>query len=356
MSKQEYPEYANQMLAAAEAMIVEDDFMEAEAAALCFEILALFPDHREASEMVYRACCNPQLIRDNRKAIGRHIDEWDDRPWQQRRRLALSFRFMSRWEEKYRRDDQSQEEAMPQDVGAMLQEGRSQLLQDYLLGQAQGSATAWAIFQEAIQRTAEPQATMRWIGQLYADHGYFAESVDALEMLLARFPKEAKARRLWAEARWWRDNLHRIPWIPPAGAGDGSRFRRIMSQANPDFAENEEAWTNPLDYKPPDRANLPDDFEIPALVQKELIAKIEETLAQSPPAPSQEGPVDWRYLDAWESGEIDASLFPEWAQYMLLEIDDPEQELFLKRLLLEYLSNPPLFDEDDDDEADFWSD
>jgi len=30
---------------------------------------------------------------------------------------------------------------------------------------------------------------------------------------------------------WWRDNTHRIPWIPPAG--DGSRYDRMMEVIDP---------------------------------------------------------------------------------------------------------------------------
>jgi hypothetical protein len=71
---------------------------QADAAAICFDVLALFPDHQEAAELVYQLFCDEWLIYDNRNALQQQIDEWDDRPWQQRRRLALSLRFMSRWE------------------------------------------------------------------------------------------------------------------------------------------------------------------------------------------------------------------------------------------------------------------
>jgi hypothetical protein len=54
---------------------------QAEVAAICFDLF-----------------CDAWLIYDNRNALQQQIDEWDDRPWQQRRRLALSLRFMSRWE------------------------------------------------------------------------------------------------------------------------------------------------------------------------------------------------------------------------------------------------------------------
>lgn len=39
--------------------------------------------------------CDEWLIYNNRVAVQHNIDEWDDRPHQQRRRLALSFRLMS---------------------------------------------------------------------------------------------------------------------------------------------------------------------------------------------------------------------------------------------------------------------
>lgn len=61
---------------------------QSDAAALCFDVLALFPDHREASELVSELFCDAWLIYDNRVALQRNIDEWDDRPHQQRRRIA----------------------------------------------------------------------------------------------------------------------------------------------------------------------------------------------------------------------------------------------------------------------------
>ena len=60
------------------------------------------PLENEVTRLVLEAFSDPWLIRDYRKALGRLIDEWDDRPWQQRRRLALSYRYASRWEGQYR--------------------------------------------------------------------------------------------------------------------------------------------------------------------------------------------------------------------------------------------------------------
>ena len=342
---EEYPPYVRRLLDEAQALLDEDDYGQADAAALCFEVLALFPDNQIAAELVYRAFSDPWLIRDNRKAIGRHIDEWDDRAWQQRRRLALSFRYMSRWEGRH----WQYEADAPSEVAEMLEEGRHQLLQDYLLGQSRGSEVAWSIFQEAIRRSSDPAEVMLWVGHLYADQGYFAESIEVLADLLAGYPHTDGARRLWAEVRWWRDNQQRIPWIPPADSSDGSRFRRMIARVDPDFADEELDPAAMLEYFPPDQANLPADFEVPPPLPDELRDKIEAALAQTITSPVGESPVDWSYLDALESGEIDVTQFPEWAQHLLLEIDDPEQAAFMQQYLLSYLANPPLPEEEDDD-------
>jgi hypothetical protein len=347
-----YPEYVSRMLAEARGLLEEDDYGQMDAAALCFDVLALFPEHQEAANLVLEAYSNPQLIRDNRKAIGRHVDEWDDRVWQQRRRLALSFRYTCRWEGQYRQYDEAvdMDDVMPGDVREMLDEGRMQLLQDYLLGQSRGSEVAWPIFQEAFKRTAKPEAAMLWVGELYADQGYFAEGVDVLQMLLSQFPNSQDGRRLWAEVRWWRDYQNRIPWIPPQTSANGRRYRQMMSQIDPEFAAEPDVFDSPFDHIPPNLEKLPDDFELPAPIQDELIAKVEEALAGLPNEMVGNTAVDWSYLDKLENGEIDTSQFPEWAQYLLLEIDDLQQELFLKQYLLSYFSNPPLFDEPDDEE------
>ncbi|MCC6602012.1 MAG: hypothetical protein IT327_02320 [Anaerolineae bacterium] len=351
-----YPDDVSRLLGQARALLQEDDYGQLDAAALCFAVLARFPDLTEAAELVLEAFSDPWLIRDNRKAIGRLVDEWDDRAWQHRRRLALSFRYTSQWEGEFHEGTERVEmdEVMPADVHAMLDEGRSQLLQDYLLGQRRGSEMAWPIFLEAIKRTAEPELAMLWVGHLYADQGYFAEAVDVLEMLLARLPESVNGRRLWAEVRWWREYQERIPWIPPRTGGrsgaNGRRYRQMMAQVDPTFATDSEDDDAFLEHIPPDMDKLPDDFVLPPPVQAELIARVEEVLAGLPDEVSWKTAVDWSYLDKLENGDIDTTQFPEWAQYLLLEIDDPQQELFLKQYLLSYLANPPLFDEGDEDE------
>lgn len=221
-----YPDYLHQTLARARDM-GQWYCGQADAAALCFNMLALFPDCAEASELVYELFCDEWTIYENRVAIQQNIDEWDDRPWQQRRRLTLSFRFISRWDGKY---EAMMERGGPKDVRKILHEGKMELLSAYCLGDEECTDYAWSIFADAIQRAKDPNATLRWIGWQYADLGFFADSAEALGELCSRYNDE-KAQRLLAEVVWWRDNAHRIPWIPPAG--DGSRYDRMMERIDP---------------------------------------------------------------------------------------------------------------------------
>ena len=219
-----YPDYIHQTLTRARD-IGQWYCGQSDAAALCFDVLALFPDCTEAEELVYELFCDAWTIYDNRVAIQQHIDEWDDQPWQQRRRLALSFRFMSRWEGKYADDREG-----PPDVRQILEDGRMELLGAYCLGDEECTDYAWSIFADAIHKAKDPHMTLFWIGKIYADLGFFADAAEALGELCSRF-NNPEARRLLAEVIWWRDNAHRIPWIPPAG--DGSRYDRMLEIIDP---------------------------------------------------------------------------------------------------------------------------
>src|SRR5688572_28855138 len=135
MTEKQYPDYVQKMMEEAERLLMdEDDPGPCEAVGVCFDILALFPEHEGAQKLIQRAYRDGALIRDNRRALSRLIDEWDDRPWQQRRRLALSFGYVSRWEDKYREDEEGFEDERegPDDVKTYLHIGHLQLLEDYL--------------------------------------------------------------------------------------------------------------------------------------------------------------------------------------------------------------------------------
>ena len=359
MPEQKYPDYVQRMLEEAEHLLTdEEDPGPCEAAGVCFDILALFPEHESAHALIWRAYRDGTLIRDNRRALSRLIDEWDDRPWQQRRRLALSFGYVSRWNARHREYEEGFEDERegPEDVKKYLHTGHLQLLEDYLGGQTKGAEGAWQIFQEAIRLSKDPHATLYWVGKHYAEQGYFAESVDVLEELLRKYPEDKDARRLWVEVRWWRENQSRIPWIPPRG--DGSRFRRMMSQTDPDGLAASESPESILNqYRPPDPEDLPSGMKSIDHLPRELDEKMNSLFA-SAQEDSQDRSVDWSYLDAIERREIDVSKFPKWARQFLADIEDPEHRKDAEEMLLEQFSNKSLYDdtyfeeEDEEDEED----
>lgn len=303
-----YPAYIARLLAQARE---EGQWhsSQADAAALCFEVLALFPDHREASELVYELFCDEWLIYNNRTALQRHIDEWDDRPWQQRRRLALSFRFMSRWAGWDRQAEKGYERrpAGPADVASLLKEGRDYLLRDYCLGDAEGGNLAWEKFAEAFEKSRDLQGALRWAGKQYADFGLFADAAEVLTDCCICFEDES-GRRLLAEVRWWRDNAYRLPWIPPAG--DGSRYKRMMAKIDPNAPDDEEVLRR-FRSKARRRQAAVSSSELDPELSNLIMEAVASLDKQAIPKTS---PVDWSFLDGddGQPGEL-----PEWAQKMM---------------------------------------
>lgn len=301
-----YPNYVQHMLARART---EGQWYagQSDAASLCFDVLALFPDHDEAAALVYDLFCDEWLLYDNRNAIQQHIDEWDDRPWQQRRRLALSFRFMSRWEGWHREyePDYVHERTDPPDVREVLEEGKGMLLHAYCLGDEACSDLAWPLFVDAFARTNDPRTAMLWVGKLYADMGFFADSAEVLVTLCSRFD-DPYARRLLAEVCWWRDNGHRVPWLPPPG--DGSRYRRMIDSIDPD-APDDEAMIRELRA----HAGMTAQPIWTPIASSDLAALLAAPLSTIP-EPSVPPLVDWSFLDEddGQPGEL-----PAWAQQMV---------------------------------------
>ena len=339
-----YPEYVRQTLARARE---EGQWHagQADAAALCFDVLALFPDCEEAKELVYELFCDEWTIYDNRVAIQQNIDEWDDRPWQQRRRLALSYRFMSRWDGKY---EIRMERGGPKDVRPILEDGKMELLGAYCLGDEECTDYAWSIFADAINKAKNPRATLHWIGWQYADLGFFADAAEALGELCSRF-KDEKGRRLLAEVIWWRDNAHLITWIPPAG--DGSRYDRMMEFIDPSAPKT-------ADYI--QRTRNENQKERIAPYRPSIDRRLAQLFDQSIPDKKESSAaaiVDWSFLDQddGQPGEL-----PDWAKRQIKRLERLKEDDDSSKELIEHMiqthkytrnipppATPPRYDPDE---------
>ncbi len=316
-----YPDYVYKTLARARD-IGQWYCGQPDAAALCFDVLALFPECTEAKALVYELFCDEWTIYDNRVAIQRNIDEWDDRPWQQRRRLALSYRFMSRWEGKYK--DNRAERNGPPDVAKILEDGKMELLGAYCLGDDECTNYAWTIFADALKKAKDPHVTLLWIGKQYADLGFFADSAEALGELCSRI-NDPDARRLLAEVIWWRDNAHCIPWIPPAG--DGSRYDRMMdfidlsAPKTKDFirkARNESQQERIAPHLPSIDSKLADLFSASILEEKENSSLVDWSFLDRDEGQPGE-PADWvkkqiRQFEKWGDDELHKEMLEEMKQ------------------------------------------
>jgi hypothetical protein len=300
-----YPDYVHRLLAEARE---EGQWYcgQYDAAAKCFDVLALFPDCTEAADLAYELFCDEWVIYDTRNALQQNIDEWDDRPYQQRRRLALAFRFLSRWDGKHDEDLRPHRgRGKTSELDKLLEKAHDRLLDAYCLGNEEATAYAWPLFSQAIAKARNPEKTLLNIGFQYADLGFFSDAVEVLAELCSRY-NPAEARRLLAEVKWWRDNVHRLPWLPPAG--DGSLYRRMMAKIEPDAPTDEEILQA---FR--ERAKQKGDEDTPTWepsISAELAALVSSSL---PPleAPAAPALVDWSFLqtDDGEPGEL-----PEWAQ------------------------------------------
>lgn len=302
-----YPDYVHRILS--EARDIGQYYCgQADGAALCFDLLADFPDCAPARELVYELFCDEWLIYDNRVALQRVIDEWDDQPHAHRRRLARSFGYMSRLNRA--REDPSSDEPEDEDLPfedeespltrdeaaetkRLLSQGKMQLLEAYCLGDDEATEYAWPRFMQAIATAHDSQRIRMAVAKQYADLGFFADAVEILLEYISAggAPSNLRAaRRLLAEVGWWRDNAYRIPWLPPPG--DGSRYDRLIKLIDPDAPTRQEY----LDYV---RAHLKEIGKTPTwepVITSELKELFNQALPNEPAAP-RKTPVDWSFLD-----------------------------------------------------------
>lgn len=130
---------------------------------------------------------------------------------------------------------------------------------------------------------------MFWIGWQYADLGFFADGAEALGELCSRFD-DAAARRLLAEVVWWRDNAHRIPWLPPAG--DGSLYDRMMDLIDPAAPKTKEYLREARNENQKERI-----APYHPSIDKKLASLFSTVIAHEDEKPAT-SIVDWSFLDA----------------------------------------------------------
>jgi hypothetical protein len=115
---------------------------------------------------------------------------------------------------------------------------------------------------------------------------------------------------LLAEVIWWRDNAHRIPWIPPAG--DGSRYDRMMKSIDSDAPTTQE-------YVQRTRTENQKERIAPyrPSIDKGLASLFDKSLPEDQETPAATL-VDWSFLDEdnGEPGEL-----PDWARRQIKRLE-----------------------------------
>jgi hypothetical protein len=179
------------------------------AAGRCYQILALEPDHLDACAKLSAIYNQPELVNDMRRALAGLFDSDDASPHRQRRRLAFSYRVLSRWPG-WLRDDEDQ--TPPVDD---LEEAAQIINHAYLTGDDSDLLTAWEMYVQACAQRPECRyAVQWWAAKQYAAHGFFADAAEVLsEMLSAALGADADALYMLAEMRWWRDQAHTLTWV-----------------------------------------------------------------------------------------------------------------------------------------------
>lgn len=342
----ENPQDEKRMLEQARAKFQDIHEVPSEAVGICFDILTLFPGNTKAAELILEGLSQPAIIRNYRKAISRLIDEWDDRPWQQRRRRALSFNYLSgqHLRELAIEEDEKPDETI-HDVQDWLTQGDKQLAQAYFSGIERATEVAWAIFQEAIRRAHNFRGASLWIANHYAQKGFFGEAMDVLDSTRARFPEDQELRRFWIEIRWWRDHQHLIPWIPPDG--DGQLYERYLGKYDPErLAFEKNATPLSRQYRPPDLSKFPSDFIFPEPLPDVVETHLSQIIKNAPTLPTQTV-LDWSYLKQLVSDTIDISKFPKWAQELLQDVQDPELRAAYAADFFARFSDPEFLEDDD---------
>lgn len=178
-----------------------------EAAVRCYQILALDGQNVNAQNKLRLIYLQRDLVEDMRNAVERLSDPDDASPHQYRRRLAFSYRVLSRWEG-WLEDDLEQ---TPVDA---LEEVAQILNAAYLHGDDDDLQQAWSLYvQTCAKHARERRAVQWWMAKQYAQRGFFADAAEVLSEMLSRGPDDPNARYVLAEMRWWRDHADCIAWL-----------------------------------------------------------------------------------------------------------------------------------------------
>jgi len=178
-----------------------------EAAVRCYQILALDGDNADAQQKLRLIYLQRELVEDMRNSVERLSDPDDASPHQYRRRLAFSYRVLSRWDG-WLQDDLEQTPVDELEAVAQM------LNAAYLHGDDGDLLTAWNHYIEICERhAAQRQAIQWWMAKQYAWSGFFADAAEVLSELISRGPENSDARYLLAEMRWWRDHADCIAWL-----------------------------------------------------------------------------------------------------------------------------------------------
>jgi hypothetical protein len=179
-----------------------------EAATRCYRILTLDTNNVDAQQKLRQIYLQRELAEDMRTALSRLSDCQDASPHQHRRRLAFSYRVLSRWDG-WLADDYEQ---TPVDE---LEEVAQILTAAYLHGDDRDLSAAWTGYVQACAQHADQRRAIQWwMAKQYAQRGFFADAAEVLTEMLGRGPDDYDARYMLAEMRWWRDHAGCIAWIP----------------------------------------------------------------------------------------------------------------------------------------------
>ena len=178
-----------------------------EAAVRCYRILALEPENARALTRLRHIYHQPELIDAMCCAMARLFAPQDASPHHHRRKLAFSYRVLSRW-----RGWQSDPEQTPPVDD--LEEVAQMLGHAYLTGEDDELFTAWELYVRACAEDPDDKTAIQWwMAKQYAMHGFFADAAEVLTEVLSNGDEDRDAHYLLAELRWWRDQSDGLAWL-----------------------------------------------------------------------------------------------------------------------------------------------